>query len=128
MARLIKYQGLCIVILFFSSACFSQTANAVIGKWQNEEKGKAMQIEIYHAKDGKYYGKIINNNKTSKNGTIAIRGLIFNESTQTYKGTMQPPDADINLNVTVSLENINRLKVVAKKLLLRKTIYLSRIK
>lgn len=129
MAQLIKYTGLSIVSLFFLSACFSQTANAVIGKWQNEDKDKAIQMEIYLAKDGKYYGKIINDNKKkSKNGTIAISGLLFNENTQTYKGTMQPPDTDINLNVIVSLENTNRLKVVAKKLFMSKTMYLSRIK
>jgi hypothetical protein len=85
-------------------------------------------MEIYLAKNGKYYGKAINDNSTpSKNGNLIIKKLSYITEAKNYKGTMEPPDMNVTLNITVTLETANRLKIVAKKLLMSKTIYFSRI-
>jgi uncharacterized protein (DUF2147 family) len=120
--------GLSLIIFLFSLAAFSQ-AGAITGNWQAEDKTKDMQMEIYLAKDGNYYGKIINNkSKASKNGTLVLQKLSYDEKKQQYTGTIKPPDADLTLNATVTLENTNRIKIVAKKFVMNKTMYLIRIK
>lgn len=105
-----------------------QNNTDITGKWITEEKDKTAQIEIYLSKDGKYYGKVINNIKNpANNGRIMLKELVYNEKTKTYTGTMLPPDAGIELNVTITLESKDRLKIVARKLVMRKTMYLKRI-
>jgi hypothetical protein len=120
--------SLSLIISLFSLAAFSQ-AGAITGNWQAEDKTKDMQMEIYLARDGNYYGKIINDNsKVTKNGTLVLRQLRYNENKQQYNGTIKPPDASLTLNATVTLENTNRIKIVAKKFVMSKTMYLIRIK
>jgi Uncharacterized protein conserved in bacteria (DUF2147) len=120
--------GLSLIIFLFSHSAFSQ-AGAIAGNWQSEDKSKDMQMEIYLAKDGNYYGKVINDNsKASKNGTLVLQKLSYDEKKQQYTGTIKPPDASLTLNATVTLENANRIKIVAKKFVMSKTMYLIRIK
>jgi uncharacterized protein (DUF2147 family) len=117
-------------ICFFmgSQVLYAQNAHAILGKWKNLDEGKAMQLEIYLAQDGKYYGKVINDNdQPSKNGTIALKALQYDAAMGSYKGTMSPPDANMDIHVTLSLQNVNKLKMVGKKLFISKTFYLQRI-
>jgi uncharacterized protein (DUF2147 family) len=116
------------VFLLLCAAGFSQTANSIAGNWKNEDNDKPMEMEIYLAKDGSYYGKVINSSDPAKNGTLAIKSLMYDEASKKWKGTLQPPDINMALNITVTMENINRLKIVARKLLMSKTIYLTRTK
>jgi uncharacterized cupredoxin-like copper-binding protein len=117
-------------ICFFmgSQVLYAQNAHDILGKWKNLDEGKAMQMEIYLAQDGKYYGKIINdNNQPSKNGTIALKALQYDAPTASYKGTMQPPDSKMEIQITATLVGNNKLKMVGKKLFMSKTFYLQRI-
>jgi uncharacterized protein (DUF2147 family) len=117
-------------ICFFmgSQVSYAQNAHAILGKWKNLDEGKAMQLEIYLAQDDKYYGKIINdNNQPSKNGTIALKALQYDAAMGSYKGTMQPPDSKMEINITATLLGNNKLKMVGKKLFMSKTFYLQRI-
>jgi Uncharacterized protein conserved in bacteria (DUF2147) len=120
--------GLSLIVFFFSVAAFSQSGT-ITGNWQAEDKSKNMQMEIYLAKDGNYYGKIINDNsKASKNGTLVLQNLIYDGKKQQYTGTIKPPDAGLTLHATVTLENTNRIKIEANKIVMCKTMYLIRIK
>ncbi|SDG73408.1 DUF2147 domain-containing protein [Chitinophaga filiformis] len=114
---------------FAGTPAFCQIKVNITGNWKIEAKDKPAEIEIYPAKDDAYYGKIINdNNVPSKNGTIVLKALKYDKADQAFKGTMRPPDADVDLNVTVSPVDKDRLKMTARKLLVSKTIYLTRIK
>jgi uncharacterized protein (DUF2147 family) len=128
MTQLKKITGIILVFLLLASAGFAQTANSITGNWKNEEKDKPMEMEIYLAKDGSYYGKVINSSDPAKNGTLTIKSLRYDEAAKKWKGSLQPPDMNMTLNVTVTMENANRLKMVARKLLMSKTIYLTRTK
>ncbi|MBX9784798.1 MAG: hypothetical protein K2X48_16030 [Chitinophagaceae bacterium] len=104
-----------------------QNGNAINGKWKSEDGDKKVQMEIYLAKDGKHYGKVINDTeKPANNGRIAMKALAYNEKEKNYTGIMQPPDVNMELNITVTLETKDRLKVVARKLLMKKTMYFIR--
>ena len=121
--------GILIGFLFLSRSAFCQTAGSITCNWKFELKDKPVEIEIYRAKDSAYYGKIINDtSKPSKDGTIVLKKLIYNKGSQDFKGTMHPHDADIELSVTVIAIDKDRLKAIAKKLLLSRTVYLTRIK
>ena len=106
---------------------FSQQINGdgIIGKWSNDGGDKQIQMEIYALKNNSYYGSIINDNSTpTKDGTIILKALNYDASTRTYKGIMHPPDATVELTVVASFVTNNRLKLVAKKFFMTKTIYL----
>lgn len=121
--------GIFIACLLGSMSAFCQVAGNITGKWKIDVKDKPAEMEIYLAKDDAYYGKIINDNNTpSKNGTIVLKELKYNKASQNFKGTMRPADADIDLNVTLTAVDSDRLKMVAKKLLISRTVYLTRIK
>jgi hypothetical protein len=124
-------QVLFISLVSLSAPTMSVTTdkNDIAGVWKTEEKDKDVEFEIYLANDYKFYGKVVKNTKTpGNNGRIALKELVYNERERTYTGTMQPPDATIELNVSVTLESKNRLKIVARKLLMRKTMYLKRLR
>jgi hypothetical protein len=118
-----------ILTVAFSQNTIAQAGNEIIGKWKAEEKDKNMQMEIYLAADGKYYSKIINDNSgKSKNGSPVMKSLQYDAASKTYRGTMSPPDAGIEINVTVSLLTNDRIKIIGKKFILTKIFYLARIK
>lgn len=128
MTSKIKSIQLIAVFVFVTFFSFGQNAGHIIGHWKSDDKEKDIQMEIYLAKDGYYYGKVINDKSTSsKGGSLILKKLSYITEVKTYKGTMEPPDINGTLNVTVALESVNRLKIVARKLLMSKTIYFFRI-
>jgi hypothetical protein len=118
-----------IVFLCMSISVFPQTGGGITGSWKCEIKGKHIEMEIYQAIDSAYYGKIINDNSIpSTNGTIILKKLKYDKTSQTFKGTMRPHDADVELDATVTVIDKDRLKIIAKKLFMSRTVYLTRIK
>lgn len=117
-----------IIIQLFGLVHVQTNENKIIGQWKAEsEKGK--QSEFYLAKDGFYYGKLIpSDEKPDYNGKIIMKKLVYDASTNTYKGTMNPPDKDLELAVTISFVTNDKIKVVAKKFFMSKTMYFIRIK
>lgn len=121
--------GILIALLFVSTSIFCQTAGSITGNWKSEIKDKPLAMEIYMAADNAYYGKVINDSSSpSQNGRITLKKLEYDIPSQTFKGTMRPPDADIELAVTVAIIDKDRLKLTAKKMLITRTVYLTRIK
>lgn len=124
----IKKAKMVLLICFVSTIGWTQSQIDLIGNWQNEERSD-MVTEFYLAKDGLVYGKRKESKKDLKNEEhIFIKKLKYSSDTKTFMGTMTPPDKDILLNVVISFENKDRIKMVARKLLMSKTIYFKRIK
>jgi hypothetical protein len=123
-----------IIILFNLLAClssygFGQAGKQITGNWKTLHTDKTLQMEIYLSENNLYYGKVSNDSsQASKNGTLILKALEYNETTKTYKGTMSPPGAGVDLSVTVTMENNDRIKIIAKKFLMSKTMYISRVK
>jgi hypothetical protein len=109
-------------------AAFPQTESSIIGQWKDIEQPDR-QMEFYLDKDGLYYAKAVNDkSKESINGKVLVKKLKFDEATKTFKGLMSPPDAKLELNVTISFSGQDKLKIVAKKFVMTKTLQLVRIK
>jgi hypothetical protein len=123
-----KINLMILVFLFFSMGGFAQSAETIAGKWQAENDANR-QSEIYLAKDGFYYGKLIaEKGKTENLGKLILKKLKYDSATQTFKGTMSPPDRNMELEATVSFVGKDKLKIVARKFLMSKTVYFVRIK
>jgi hypothetical protein len=114
------------ILTSFSIFNFQTNENKIIGIWTSKEK-EANQIEIYRDNNGLFQGipATKNSDKTAKK---AIKKLKYDAKTATYKGTMSPPDRDLELNVTISITKNGELKVVATKFIMSKTIYFTRTK
>jgi len=118
-------------IMAFSLLLLVFKANAqdgIVGKWKGEDKPNN-HMEIFLAKNGLYYGKLVyENGKTENLGKQLLKDLKFDASTNTFQGTMMPPDRNLELTVTITPLNTDKIKVVAKKFLITKTIYFIKIK
>jgi hypothetical protein len=114
---------ICLILFspFVTLSIWAQNANDIIGIWRSEDQPEKI-IEIT-LKDGLYFG-----NETNKEGKMVLKALKYNPSTLIYQGIMEPKGKSLSLNVNVQFVNTNKLKTVAKKFLLSKTIYLIRVK
>lgn len=128
MTQNVKRAILTTTALLVMLAVRAQSASAIIGQWQ-DEKEPDRQMEFYLDKDGLYYAKTINSKRKEMiNGQVLVKKLKFDEVSKTFKGTMSPPDANLELNATMTIVTNDKLKIVAKKLVMSKTIQLIRIK
>lgn len=108
-------------------AARAQTASAIEGQWK-DEKDPDRQMEFYLDKDGLYYAKVIHSKKKDvTNGQVLVKKLKYDEATQTFKGFMSPPDSNLELNATITFLAKDKIKIVAKKAILTKTLHLVRI-
>lgn len=88
-----------------------------------------MESEFYLDSDGLYYGKIIKDqDKKGALGKTTFKKLKYDPKSKSFKGTMSPPDRDMEIDAIITFEGNDKLKVVAKKFLMTKTVYLIRIK
>jgi len=93
----------------------------ITGLWKDDGK-ENIKIEIYYAKDGAYYGRDADNKQK-----VVLKKLVYDADKKQYKGTMHPPDANIELNATLTQISPDKIKITVRKLLLTKTMYISRI-
>ena len=128
MTQNVKRTILTTTALLVMLAVRAQSASAIVGQWK-DEKEPDRQMEFYLDKDGLYYAKIINSKKKEMmNGQVLVKKLKYDEVTKTFKGSMTPPDANLELSATVTMVSNDNLKIVAKKLVMSKTINLIRLK
>lgn len=120
---------LAIIIILFSATISSAQKDKVEGFWLNQEK--EAKVEIYKAKNGKFYGKIvwlkepnrdgkpktdINNPKESLKSQPIIGLLIlkaFNKDGEnTYEdGTIYDPKNGKTYSCKITYENANNLSI-----------------
>lgn len=97
-----------------TSYLLGQLPSTLIGKWRGEDKPNN-HTEFFIAKDGLYYGKLIFEGAEKKNlGKVLMKKLSYNSITKEFKGTMSPPDGEMELNVILSFVGNDKLKVVVK--------------
>lgn len=113
--------------LMLTFASMAQNPDKVLGKWKFEEDSKSV-VEIYLAKDGMYYGKIITaGNEKMKVGHLLFQKCKYEGSSASLKGIIKPTDTAKEMNVTISLDNNGKLKAVAKKFFISKTLLFSKV-
>lgn len=94
-------------------AGFAQRADQILGKWQNPDKDR--QIEIY--KKGKYYeAKIIWVKQTGRfnvqEGDVIIQELVFKD--KKWNGVLKVPSKDVTFDTVIIMKDINTIDIRAK--------------
>ncbi len=120
-----------VAIMLFCHQSPAQTVDMINGQWKNNEDSN-LQLEFYKDNDGLYYGKTLKDSKKDgkelKKGSLLFKKLKFDGASKTFKGVMSPPGATMEINATLSFEGSDKIKVVAKKFVMTKTLLLTRIK
>jgi hypothetical protein len=118
---------LTLAYLMIGLASMAQNPDKMLGKWKFEEDSKSV-VEIYLAKDGMYYGKVISaGNEKLKAGHLLFQKCKYEESSASFKGIIRPTETSKEMNVTISLDNNGKLKAVAKKFFMSKTLLFSKV-
>lgn len=117
-----------LLVMILSISAYAQKTKDIEGNWKSEDK-KKIEIQIYQASDGFCYGKITHDGDDKNNiGKIILKALKYDNKNNSFNGIMLPPDKDIEANATITFENNKKIKVIAKKLLLSKTIYFIKVR
>lgn len=118
---------LSILLLAISIGTSAQQASEIIGQWKSEEKPER-HMEFFIGNEGLYFAKLVyDQSEKAEKGKTILKDLRFNESSKTFSGVMMPPDGNLELNATIMLVGVDRIKIVATKLFMTKTLYLRRI-
>jgi hypothetical protein len=123
---LIGWLGLIPVLL--SQTQVKSTQHQILGKWQAADDD-SRQIEFSVGNDGLFWGKTISSSRDGKMvaGHLLFQNCRFDTQSKTWKGTMQPPNSSLQINVEISISAANKMKAVARKLLLSKTFYFTKM-
>lgn len=113
---------LTISILLFSILSFPQdSANDFQGNWFTKE-WENTTINIFLAKDGFWYGKIIKSDTKENIGKLLLNKLKFNKTKNALVGKLKRPNNRMMVNATLTLQAEDKLTIVGRKLLITKTI------
>jgi uncharacterized protein (DUF2147 family) len=107
------------ISLLFSAGVFAQSADAIVGKFKNEDRGDF--ITIYKGTDGLYYGK---NDK----GELILYTLKYDTEDKTWNGLLIPPGKNITMDVSISVVSTDKLKMKVTKFFISSTNTLTRVK
>ena len=118
---------LTIGILFFTALSFSQnSANDFQGNWLTSEMENTT-INIFLAKDGFWYGKIIKSDTKENIGKMLLNKMKFDKMKNVLEGKLIRPNNGMVVNATISLDGDKKLKMVGKKLFITKTVHWTKV-
>jgi Uncharacterized protein conserved in bacteria (DUF2147) len=118
-----RVAALVAILLLCATHGFAQTNEAqFVGFWLAKEANEST-IELYKGPDGALYGKVTASKKPENVGKVLFAKGKYEANKQRYVGTITPPENGLTLNCHLYLTSDQRIKVVASKFLLTKTIY-----
>lgn len=119
MKKSIRFISLSLSIFMLSLNVYSQ--DEILGEWFAKDFNNSI-IKIYQ--DGNlYYGKIIKSDISKYEGQIIIRKMHYFPKDKNWKGIIYSPKRDMEVDGTLSLESIDKIKVIGKKYFIKKTYY-----
>ncbi|MDX2088664.1 MAG: DUF2147 domain-containing protein [Kofleriaceae bacterium] len=114
--------ALAMIVLLATHGIASAQPAPIEGRWHTPNN--AATIEIYLAKDGAHYGKLVAaDNPKAKPGTLILRSL--KTAGDAWRGTIYAPERDRTLDVTVRRDG-PQLKLRVSAGFRDKTIYWTR--
>jgi hypothetical protein len=118
---------LTLTFLMLTLASIAQNPDKMLGKWSFDENSKSI-VEIYLAKDGMYYGKIISaGDEKMKVGHLVFQKCKYEANSTSLKGIIKPSETAKEMNVTIILDKDGKLKATAKKFFMSKTLLFSKV-
>jgi len=119
------------VLLFLAASAFllgiqSHTQNdAILGTWNAKDLENAT-IKLYRSDDGFIYGKIVDCNRKDWIDKVILDKTKYNKQDQAWKGEIHSLRTGMDINITIYLQNDNKLKLVGKKFFMSRTYYWER--
>jgi hypothetical protein len=109
----------------------AQTLNTqyrILGKWRATDDD-SKQMEFFEGDGGLFWGRTTSSSRDGKitAGHLLFQKCRFDTRSKTWKGTMHPPGSSLQLNVEISIAVTGQMQVVARKLLLSKTFYFTKM-
>jgi hypothetical protein len=104
----------CIIGMNLAERFSNQPTKEIVGSWNSEDQNLKTLI-IYKGTNNLYYGK-------NEAGKIILKDLKYDEKSESFIGSMTPPDAKIELTATVTLLENGNLKVEASKFIMKTTM------
>lgn len=112
-------------ILFSNNAHLETNISDFKGKWHSTEMD--MVVYIYKAKDGYWYGKVVESGNKSNIGKLMLKKLSPNKEQNQLKGKVKKPETGFEANATLELDGKNQLKLTTSILFMSRTFDLTRV-
>ncbi|MEM9981597.1 MAG: hypothetical protein AAF734_03805 [Bacteroidota bacterium] len=119
MKKRVKVSALLMVGMLISAATFAQSAEKIAGKWYAEEVDESV-IKIYKAKNGHWYGKIIESADEDKVDHLLLDKIVYDEEKKALTSTLKATNG-MKVKATLTLVDAQTLKIVGRKMLMTKT-------
>ena len=100
---------------------------SILGKWSAPDIENAI-INVYKAKDGLIYGKIISCDKEDWVGETILKEARYDSQSKSWKGEVYSLRMFFTVDVEMSLEPKEKLKIVGTRFFMTKTFYWERVK
>ena len=110
---------LAVIALFFS---INTNQPSIIGNWYSTDMENST-IRIYKTKSGQLYGKIIKSKNPDLIGSIILKKLLYDRKINVWTGEIRKPRSEISAKVNIQKVSDEKLKLVAKKYFITKTLY-----
>ncbi|MEL6674573.1 MAG: hypothetical protein AAFR61_20350 [Bacteroidota bacterium] len=111
---------LTLINLGIAPAAMSQ--DSILGTWQAPEM-ENMTIQVYEAQDGYIYGKITAADEPDWVDKIILKKASFDEKQTAWVGEIYSLRAGMNVDVVMTLEEAEKLKIVGSRFGMSRTFY-----
>lgn len=113
------------MVLFLLIPAFAFSQDNIEGKWQAKDLDNSV-IKVYKEAN-LYYGKIVESEQADYIGQIVLKKFIYDQSKDTWKGTIYSPKRKMEITGTITLETPDKIKLIGRKYFVKKTFYWNRL-
>ncbi len=114
-----------LILLVVSFAASAQTSTSILGQWKDAEHPEK-QLEITN-QTGAFVGKAINSTKTSENGKVILKDLVWSDASKSYKGILINPDNGDDFKIEIKMVGNDLFRFTAGKFIFSRTFNFKRI-
>ncbi|MEL7531519.1 MAG: hypothetical protein AAFN10_09440 [Bacteroidota bacterium] len=117
-----------IIILLIAKAGLSMVSHSpskqgsILGTWQAPDLANST-IEVYEAQDGYIYGKITASDEADWIDEIILKKVKYDADENAWKGVVYSLRMYFNVDVVLTLESDQKLKLVGTRWYMSKTFY-----
>jgi len=117
--------NIAIIFLLLQSICGTTQVNDFLGVWYAPENNNST-IEITQDKKGEITAVIIDSDEKAGIGHVLITDGKYDSDKNEIKCTLHRAGSSMKVGTTITKESNEKIKVVGKKFLMKKTFYWSR--
>ncbi|MEM7658389.1 MAG: hypothetical protein AAF399_19840 [Bacteroidota bacterium] len=117
--------GICFLLAFVSPTILPAQPASLLGNWGAPDLENST-IKVYEAEDGLIYGKIIASDEADWIDKVILKQVKYDATSESWKGEVYSLRMYFSVDVELSLLSEERLKLVGRRFLMKKTFYWTR--